>query len=161
MQFEEGRVLCACGDDGYRELVQQGKYRDGRFCDELVSAVVEMIYQFNPSPKPSWITCVPSIRYPNLVPDFAYRLAAALHLPFYRVLSRTDNRPEQKTMANSHQKAHNLDGAFAISEKVLKQPCFLIDDTVDSRWTFTVCAHLLRKAGATAVFPIALADAGK
>ncbi|MBR1374482.1 MAG: recombinase RecQ [Cardiobacteriaceae bacterium] len=48
-----------------------------------------------------------------------------------------------------------------MSEKVLRQPCFLIDDTVDSRWTFTVCAHLLRKAGATAVFPIALADAGK
>ena len=33
----------------------------------------------------------------------------------------------------------------------------LVDDIVDSRWTFTVIAALLRDAGAGRVFPIALA----
>jgi ATP-dependent DNA helicase RecQ len=35
----------------------------------------------------------------------------------------------------------------------------LIDDVVDSRWTFTVIAALLREAGSGPVFPLALAAA--
>ena len=33
----------------------------------------------------------------------------------------------------------------------------LVDDMVDSRWTFTVISALLRAAGCSAVFPMALA----
>lgn len=36
-------------------------------------------------------------------------------------------------------------------------PVLLVDDTVDSRWTFTVIAALLRGAGSGPVFPFALA----
>jgi ATP-dependent DNA helicase RecQ len=36
----------------------------------------------------------------------------------------------------------------------------LVDDLVDSGWTLTVTARLLRQAGATAVLPLALATAG-
>ena len=39
-------------------------------------------------------------------------------------------------------------------------PVLLVDDMVDSRWTFTVAAPLLRAAGCSAVFPYALADTG-
>ena len=38
-----------------------------------------------------------------------------------------------------------------------KGPCLLVDDMVDSRWTFTVAAAVLRQAGCGAVFPLALA----
>jgi ATP-dependent DNA helicase RecQ len=34
----------------------------------------------------------------------------------------------------------------------------LIDDMVDSRWTMTVIAALLRQAGSEPVFPVALAS---
>jgi ATP-dependent DNA helicase RecQ len=34
----------------------------------------------------------------------------------------------------------------------------LIDDMVDSRWTFTVCGYKLRKYGSGKVFPFALAN---
>jgi ATP-dependent DNA helicase RecQ len=34
----------------------------------------------------------------------------------------------------------------------------LIDDMVDSKWTFTVAAALLRRAGSGPVHPFALAD---
>lgn len=37
------------------------------------------------------------------------------------------------------------------------EPCFLVDDMTDSGWTFTVAAAVLRKAGCSAVFPLALA----
>jgi ATP-dependent DNA helicase RecQ len=36
----------------------------------------------------------------------------------------------------------------------------LIDDLVDSGWTMTVAARLLRRAGAPAVLPLVLAVAG-
>jgi len=39
--------------------------------------------------------------HPKLVPSFAKRLAKALGLPFHVVLEKTDNRPGQKTMANT------------------------------------------------------------
>ena len=40
-------------------------------------------------------------------------------------------------------------------------PCLLVDDMVDSRWTFTVAAWLLREHGAGPVFPLALAQTGQ
>jgi ATP-dependent DNA helicase RecQ len=38
---------------------------------------------------------------------------------------------------------------------------YLVDDMVDSGWTFTVCAALLRQAGSGPVFPVALAQTSK
>jgi ATP-dependent DNA helicase RecQ len=40
------------------------------------------------------------------------------------------------------------------------QSVMLIDDLVDSRWTVTVAGRALRRAGAGAVLPLALAQAG-
>jgi len=37
-------------------------------------------------------------------------------------------------------------------------PVLLVDDVIDTGWTATVAARLLRKAGATAVLPFALAQ---
>ena len=48
-----------------------------------------------------------------------------------------------------------------IEPDVLREgPVLLVDDTVESRWTFTVAACLLRAAGVAAVHPLALAKAG-
>jgi ATP-dependent DNA helicase RecQ len=117
-----------------------------------------MIKRWQPKPFPAWVICVPSLQHPDLVPDFARRLAHALDIPFYAVVSKTQiNRP-QKEMNNSYQQARNLDGVFTISDlSTISGAVFLVDDMVDSRWTFTVIAALLRKAGSGSVFPIALA----
>ncbi|MBL8292350.1 MAG: hypothetical protein JNN08_10970 [Bryobacterales bacterium] len=37
----------------------------------------------------------------------------------------------------------------------------LVDDLIDSGWTMTLAARALRRAGATAVFPFAIASAGR
>jgi ATP-dependent DNA helicase RecQ len=39
-------------------------------------------------------------------------------------------------------------------------PVLLVDDTVDSRWTMTVAAWLLRSHGSGEVYPMALATMG-
>ena len=155
---ETGKTLCIWGDAGWGGLVRAGKYRDGRFAGNLVDACVDLMRRWDPRPVPEWITCIPSQRHPNLVPDFAERLANQLGLPFHRVLEKAENRAEQKTMANSTQQARNVDGSLVVSaEHLPRGPVLLVDDMVDSRWTLTVAAWLLRSHGSGEVWPLALA----
>ncbi len=141
--------------------MRQGKYHDGRFADELVDACRELIKKWDPYPFPEWGTCIPSQRHPDLVPDFARRLAESLDLPFKQVLIKTEDRPEQKTMANSTQQARNIDGSLALTDETLpSEPLLLVDDMVDSRWTFTIATWLLCSNGSGEVWPLALAQAG-
>ncbi|ABM38262.1 RecQ family ATP-dependent DNA helicase [Polaromonas naphthalenivorans] len=161
LRAQPGKALCTWNDAGWGQLVKQGKYRDSHFADSLAAACVKMIHEWSPQPTPTWVTCVPSLRHPDLVPNFAQRLAAALNLPFHRLLQKTDNRPEQKTMENSAQQARNIDGSLALNGQAVPDgPVLLIDDMVDSRWTFTVAAWLLRKGGSGEVWPLALSQTG-
>ena len=160
-QAQPGKALCIWGDAGWGGLVKQGKYHDGHFADDLVGACVKMIADWNPYPAPTWVTSIPSKRHPNLVPDFAKRLATAMGLPFHEMLIKTYERPEQKTMANSTQQARNIDGSLALNgESIPPGPVLLVDDMVDSRWTLTVAAWLLRSNGSGEVYPLALAQTG-
>lgn len=157
-QAEPGRALCLWGDSVWGEQVRRGKYQNHHFDDNLVEAVVEMIQRWQPQPFPKWVTCVPSLTRSELVPSLAARVARRLNVPFVPVVEKIRQTPPQKTMSNSYQQAHNLDGAFRIqSQRVRREPVFLIDDMVDSRWTFTVVAALLRREGSGFVFPVALA----
>lgn len=161
LQAETGKSLCVWGDAGWGSLVREGKYHAQHFSDELVEACVRLIREWNPQPAPAWVTNIPSHRHPDLVPDFARRLAARLNLPFHAVIERTEDRPEQKTMENSAQQARNIDGAMAISVSQLPAgPVLLVDDMVDSRWTLTVAAWLLRSHESGEVWPLALALTG-
>ena len=156
-----GKALCKWGDAGWSRLVQRGKYHDNLFAEELVEACVALIQRWRPDPAPVWVTAIPSRRHPDLVPDFARRLAARLHLPFLPALSKVEDRPEQKTMENSAMQANNVLGSLAVVPKDMRTgPVLLIDDIVDSRWTFTVAAWELRSSGCGAVLPLALASGG-
>jgi ATP-dependent DNA helicase RecQ len=76
-------------------------------------------------------------------------------MPIVRKIRATEL---QKNMSNSYQQANNLDNAFAVdSWKGMNNSVFLVDDIVDSRWTLTVVAALLRRAGCGLIFPVALA----
>jgi ATP-dependent DNA helicase RecQ len=160
-QAQWGRALCYWSDAGWGDLVEQGKYRDGFFDQSLVDACVALIGRWNPSPRPEWVCCIPSSRHPELVPDFAARLADALDLPFYAALAKARQNEQQKAMQNSTQQVRNLDGAFAVAQELPSGPCLLVDDMVDSRWTFAVAAWQLRAAGSGPVFPLALAQTGQ
>ena len=159
LRAEEGRALSIWGDAGWGQLVKQGKYSDGHFSDRLVDAAKTMIEQrWTLDPPPEWVTCVPSHRHPDLVPDYAKRLAQALNLPFVRCVRKTKTNQPQKQMENTEQQASNLDGVFAVDDsQVRSAPALLVDDTVDSRWTFTIVTALLKAAGAGLVYPFALA----
>ena len=157
LRTEEGRVLSRWGDAGWGRLVAEDKHT-GRFRDELVDAAAEMILKrWRPEPPPEWVTCVPSLRHPALVLDFTKRLAGRLGLPFQEVVSKAKDNQPQKLQNNSFFQCRNLDGAFELKKGIPDTPVLLVDDMVDSRWTMTVIAALLRQAGSGPVFPVALA----
>lgn len=87
LQNKEGRCLCIYGDAGWGRQVAIDKYQRNHFGDQLVAAAVDLIQvRWNPQPAPVWVTAVPSLRRPELVPGFAQRVAELLGLPFYPVL---------------------------------------------------------------------------
>lgn len=158
LRAQQGRILSRWGDAGWGRHVKSDKHA-GCFRDALVDAVSEMVEQrWRPEPAPTWVTCVPSNRHPDLVPDFARRLAGRLGLPFLAVIVKTRDNAQQKLQQNRFHQCHNLDGAFEVREAPLPGPVFLVDDAIDSGWTVTVLAALLRQAGSGPVFPLALAS---
>ena len=164
-RHQPGKMLCQWGNGTLGRLVEQGKYQEGRFSDRLVEACVKRLQDWKPEPEPKWVACVPSRNHPDLVPDFARRLADALGIPFHMVLEDTGRkREQQKSMRNRHWQARNLDGAFRVNAQLTdgpyRDPVLLVDDMANSQWTMTVCAWLLRTHGSGEVWPLALAKAG-
>lgn len=158
LQAQEGRVLSRWGDAGWGQIVADNKGAN-HFSDELVTATAEMIRdRWKPEEYPTWVCCVPSLNHPELVPDFAKRLAVALGLPFSDVVTKALANQQQKYQQNRFHQCKNLDGAFAIAELIPKGSVFLVDDIVDSGWTLTVLAALLQRAGSGKVYPVALAS---
>ncbi len=189
LRLNEGRALCMYGDAGWGQDVTRGKYEAGCFSDALVAAAVELIQgKWRPDPAPQWVTAVPSERHSALVQDFAQRLAASLGLPFLPALRKVATARPQKEMQNSATQLRNVLNAFRVIEgelaptsrtlgescahlarrvrltlgataSVPAEPVLLVDDMVDSRWTLTLAAVLLRKHGSGVVYPFALAKA--
>jgi len=156
---EPGWCLTSWGASGWGPLVKQGKQVDGRFASELVEALCEMIAE-QVDQTPEWITNVPSLGHPELVPSLAAEVALILGLPFHPIVQKVRHTEPQKTMHNSATQVSNIWGSFEVAEQVPSGVCLLVDDIVDSRWTLTVVGSLLRSAGSGPVVPIGLAYAG-
>ena len=162
LRAEPGRVLSIYNDGGWGKArqVAASSPRDASPTSWSRQPVALIRDRWRPEPAPGWVTCVPSASHPDLVPDFASRLADALGIPFVPVVERVRSRRPQKEMENSHQQFRNVDGAFAVEGALVRpEPVLLIDDIADSRWTLTVIAAELRRAGSGPVHPFALARA--
>ncbi|MEX0965350.1 MAG: RecQ family ATP-dependent DNA helicase [Pseudohongiellaceae bacterium] len=156
LQHEPGRALCRWGEAGWGEIAMHGK-RDGHFDERLVGASAKLILQrWCPAPFPTWVTFVPSHQHSNLVKDFAAQLAQSLGLPCMDLVKKIRKNRPQKTMQNAEFQSKNLDGVFRIEPGFPAGPVLLVDDAVDSKWTFTVISALLIRAGAGPVFPFAI-----
>lgn len=158
-QLEQGRALARWGDAGWGALARAGKQNKGRFDDKLVDAACNLIRElWRPDPEPEWVTFVPSLRRPELVADFAARLAASLGLVCEAAVVKVRETESQKTMQNSQMQYRNIRDAFEVRGPLPEGSVLLVDDMVDSRWTLTVVGSSLRQAGAGPVYPFALAD---
>lgn len=165
---KDGYFLCKY-NIGIGRLVKEGKYKDCHFSEKLVNEMSNMIITMQNRTdcysicKASIITFVPSLRRPSLVKDFAIEVANKLGIICVDTIEKIKETDEQKMMQNSEQQQKNLTGAFRIREdsipKIKNQNVYIVDDMVDSRWTFTICGGLLLKRGLVkSVTPLAIAD---
>ncbi|MEA2468105.1 MAG: ATP-dependent helicase RecQ, partial [Thermoleophilaceae bacterium] len=162
-QLRAGRALARSGDGGWDPLVREARFGgpEATFADELVGACVRVCDQWGPEPFPEWVTAVPSLRRPELVPDFGRRLAEALGLPYVAALARVGDGPPQREMENSSQQAANVRGQFAVAEAPPSAAGLIVDDLWFSGWTLATVGALLREAGAGPLHPLVLSLAGR
>lgn len=175
-QWPDGTRIAAdeqCGrgwilSDNYFSLLGQlaatGKYRDGRFSDELLWEAVRYLRSATAGVGIDAVVAVPSLRRPTLVPDFAERLAYALKVPFVDgAVRKTAEGVAQKTLHSSALQVKNIRDTIEVAKPGLikGKTVLLVDDMVDSGWTFAVIASELARAGAKVVYPFALVKTGK
>ncbi len=156
---EPGRVLSNYGDAGWGKHVAECKYKAGAFDEQLVDASVELLREFVVESKIEWVTGIPSLRRPELVRNFAIKTARRLGIPYVEAIIKTNNGRCQKELNTGYLQFQNAYDTFKVlSDNVVNGNVLLIDDMVDSRWTFTVCGYKLRDNGCGKVYPFALAN---
>jgi ATP-dependent DNA helicase RecQ len=117
--------------------------------------------------RPAAIVSIPSRSKPELVGSLARGISEIGRIPYLGGLQLAHGGPTGGRGGNS---AYRLAGVWdrlvvgpeleAALAAVQGQPVMLIDDLTDSRWTLTVAGRVLRQAGAGAVLPLVLAQAG-
>ena len=159
LQVEDGRALCAFGDAGWGRYVGEDKYVNGVFRQELVDASALLIRNWlGESVARMRVAYVPSSNRPALVKSFAKRVAGRLGIPCDDLVEKAALTRPQKELENSAFQCQNALEGFQVTRDCPECDLILIDDMVDSRWTLTVCAFLLRQMGAGRVYPFAIAS---
>jgi ATP-dependent DNA helicase RecQ len=142
---------------------------DGPVADDLVAAVVQVLRSWAHGDdrwpaRPVGVVAVGSRRHPVLVGTLAARIGAVGRLPVLgEVVPTGGTRPGGGSRGNSAQRVRALHDALAVPDPLaaalsgLAGPVLLVDDLVDSGWTMSMAARLLRRHGAPAVLPLALA----
>jgi ATP-dependent DNA helicase RecQ len=153
-QTAPGWALAQIGDGGWWPAVDRG-LRRGRLDDEVVAGLAALLR--DTGTRVAWVVDVPSARLGEVCADAARRLATELGVPHLALLRRTGPRPSQREMANATQQAANVRGAFVVTEAPPPGTGLLLDDRRLSGWTMAMVGGQLRRAGAEAIIPLALA----
>jgi ATP-dependent DNA helicase RecQ len=160
---EPGRVIGRLSDIGWgtrlRDLLAGEDVPVGQ---DILDACVRVLAGWGWSRRPVGIIGIASRTRPHQLAHLARRLSDIGRLPLLGTLAAGGERPGAHQ--NSAQRLASVwDGFDAGSLPDLSElagPVLLVDDVIDSGWTMTVTARLVRRAGAPAVLPFALAKAG-
>jgi ATP-dependent DNA helicase RecQ len=128
--------------------------QDQEIPDDVFAACVKVLTAWGWAERPVGVVTVGSRTRPALVGSFGQRIAAVGRLPLLGQvwLGESTHR------ANSAQRLAGLvRGSDVPDLSTVDGPVLLVDDQIDTGWTMTVAARLLRRAGASAVLPFALA----
>ncbi|MEO7981418.1 MAG: DEAD/DEAH box helicase, partial [Sporichthyaceae bacterium] len=167
-KLDEGRVVARLTDLGWgqrlRALLAAGS-PDAPADERLLAACVEVLAGWAWADRPVAVVVVPSLTRPQLVASVAQHLSSLGRLEDLGALDLTTDEPTGGPGGNSAFRLAAVHRRFAVPAATaarlpgLDGPVLLVDDQVDSRWTMTVAGALLRRAGAPAVLPFALAVA--
>ena len=158
---EEGRVVARLTDLGYgeqlRALFRTGT-PDGPVPDGLARAVVALLQDWQP--EVDAIVVVESATRPTLTADLANGLSRFLQVPVVGRWAIVDpDVAPGRGQANSAQRISALGRRASLQADIAPDSrVLLVDDRIDTGWTMTLAAQAIRKAGAAAVLPLALAS---
>jgi ATP-dependent DNA helicase RecQ len=163
---EPGRALGRFTDAGWggtlRALLAEGA-ADGPVGQQLTDALVKVLAAWDWSRRPTSVVTLPSRARPELVSSLGQRIAAIGRLNYLGALEYNTPDGPGPRRHNSAQRLASVWQALTVPDKLRSAiaasdgPVLLVDDQIDSGWTMTVAAALLRDAGAPAVLPLALA----
>jgi ATP-dependent DNA helicase RecQ len=154
---DEGRVIGRLSDIGWgtrlRELVSGD---DVPVPPEVLDACVKVLAGWTWAARPVGVVGVGSRTRPHQLAHLARRIAEIGRLHLLGTAEPIGPRPAPS--ANSAQRLAAVWDGFTVPDlSDVRGPVLLVDDVLDSGWTATVVARLLRRAGAPAVLPFALA----
>jgi ATP-dependent DNA helicase RecQ len=160
---EPGRVIGRLSDIGWgtrlRELLGAEDVPVG---PDVLDACVRVLAGWDWSRRPVGLVGIASRTRPHQAAHLARRIAEIGRLPLLGTLEPAGPRPEPRE--NSAQRLASVWSGFETAAApelgALDGPVLLVDDVIDSGWTMTVAARLLRRAGVPAVLPFALAQSG-
>jgi len=166
----EGRVIGRLVDVGWGPRLRPLIRGDAPVPEEVVAAAVEVLKGWGWAQRPAGVVALPSRAHPELVASFAARIAEIGRLPLLGTLDDsapplfTDPEADLEDAAepeppNSAQRLAQVYARLSVPAglDLSAGPVLLVDDLIGSGWTMTVAATLLRRAGAPAVLPFALA----
>jgi ATP-dependent DNA helicase RecQ len=166
---EPGRALGRLTDIGWggqlRTLLAEGT-PDEPVSEPVVAAVITVLAAWDWAQRPAGVLTLPSRTRPRLITSLGRQLASVGRLPYLGTLAYAGqdgrNGPGPRRH-NSAQRLSSLWHAFEVPDDVqdalrgLDGPVLVVDDRIETGWTMTVAARLLRQAGAPAVLPLVLA----
>ncbi|MGZ4608128.1 MAG: DEAD/DEAH box helicase [Blastococcus sp.] len=132
--------------------------------DELLRACARVLGAWDWAQRPGAVVAIPSRRRPQLVSGLAQGLARLGRLPYLGEMSLQHGGPTGQPGGNSAFRLSAVWDRIVVGPQLRERlseagsaPILLVDDLADSRWTMTVAGRELRRAGAAAVLPFALA----
>ncbi len=162
---EPGRVVARLTDLGHGTRLRSllaADVSDAPVPDDVIKACIAVLASWDWAERPSAVVRVGSLRRPVLVADLAARLAAIGRLTDLGEVTHVGRSSSDRT--NSAFRLREVWGAYELPDEVAAQlngqAVLLVDDVVNSGWTFAVVSRLLRQAGAGRVYPFALAQSG-
>ncbi|MBK0419770.1 RecQ family ATP-dependent DNA helicase [Leucobacter sp. CSA1] len=166
---ETGRAVARLTDLGWggalREVFAAGA-EDRPIDDRLLEGVIATLRDWPWAERPVGVVAMPSLGRPQLVASTAAAIAERGRLPLLGALEMDPSVPVAGPGGNSAFRLASVWNRFAVGADLADVvgrapgPLLLVDDLVDSRWTLTVAARQLRRAGAPSVLPFALASVG-
>jgi ATP-dependent DNA helicase RecQ len=165
-QAEAGRAVARFTDLGFgsrvRAVLAADQAAPSVLPDDLARACVQVLASWDWAQRPAAVVHVGSTRRPLLGADIATRIADIGRLPHLGAVAHRGHASSSRS--NSAFRLREVWAAFEVPEdlavKLHGQPVLLVDDFVDTGWTLTVVARLLRRAGAGRIYPFALAMTG-
>jgi ATP-dependent DNA helicase RecQ len=162
---EPGRSVGRLTDIGWgvtlRHLLADG-VPDQAIPDNLFKAVVQVLAGWDWDKRPAAVVTMPSHTRPIMITSLGERIAATGMMAYLGSLTYLGDEPPGR-QHNSAQRLAALSriltvpGSLAAALAKTPGPVLLVDDRVDTGWTITLAAKLLRGCGAPAVLPFALA----